>query len=116
MAKKEVVTFEMLKDLTQTYVSLLKNPMEESTDWAYACLEPVICKSSEATTALIEQLDAEEFDAIAPYFRDIIRKFQSPYLVEVIEKLYQAYHGNDTESEYYVLYIKGIRKHLKQNQ
>lgn len=56
--------------------------MENSTEWAYAVLEPALLADEKVTLGFIKQIDKAELEAIAYCFEEIVSKFRSKQIVE----------------------------------
>lgn len=113
--KKEQITVEMLKEITKEYIRQENDEMENSTDYAYFALEPKLLKNEEVTTEFLKQSSKDEYDAIAYLFYDIVYKFQSLSLIDLIESLYSKFHG-ENDSEFYNEYVDNLQKCIKENK
>lgn len=113
--KKEDISVQKIKDFTKKYISLMQDEHEDSGEWAYVMLEPYLMKDCTVTTDFLKQMDKTEFDAIAYCFSEIVYKFQSVKMIEIIETLYLQFYGNDKTTEFYHDNIEGLRNCIKKN-
>ena len=113
--KKEQITVEMLKEITKEYIRQENDETENSTEYAYVALEPNLLKNEELTTEFLKQSSKDEYDAIAYLFYDIVHKFQSVPLIDLIESLYSKFHG-ESDIEFYNEYVDNLQKCIKENK
>ena len=111
--KKETITVEKLKELVAEYIRLEQDPLENSTEWAYVALEPELKASEAMTLAFLKQMNKEEFDGMCPFFFDVMRRFKSSEMLQIIEAHYAEYYGTGRETDLYRTYISGLRYEVK---
>ena len=112
---KEVITVQTLKDLVKQYIDLTNDAMEDSTEWAYAVLEPALIKSEEVTLKYLEQISEDEFIILGEtnHFLDILGKFKSSAILNAIQQQYRNFFGESTDTEFYQDYIDGLDNYLR---
>lgn len=111
---KNEITIEQLNSLVQEYIALEQNEMENSTEWAYAVLEPALLISETVTLNFLRQVERIAFEAIAYCFESIIIKFQSAAILREIEELYEKFYGSDENTDFYLDNIKGLKNCIKE--
>ena len=110
MPKKEV-SVEYLRSLTLRYIELLHSETENSTEWAYVMLEPDLLADATVTLAFFRTLGRKEFEALGPYYEDVMQKWKDSALVNLLEDLYSIYYGENRDTEFYREFLCGLRKY-----
>lgn len=102
-----MISVEKLKELVQTYMTMENDPLEESTDWCYACLEPALIESRETTLKYLQQITKEEFVLLGEngLFEHILGRFKSAEIYSEIEKQYTTFFDEDKDTDFYKEYI-----------
>ncbi len=108
---KNEITVERLKALVQEYMVLEKDEMENSTEWAYVALEPALVACKEVTLNYLMQIDKDEFITLGEnhYFEDILSKFKSAEILNLMLLQYANFFGQDASTDFYHDSINGLR-------
>ena len=88
---------------------------ENSTEWAYVMLEPDLTANEEVTLRYLMQISKDEFDVLGEdhWFDDILKKFKSVEILNVIHAQYIKFYGNDKTSGFYQDSIEYLCKYIK---
>ena len=111
----EKITVNRLKSLVQEFIIKEKDEMENSTEWAYVMLEPVLVESLSVTLDYLNQITEEEFNVLGEnhWFEHIVGKFKSAEVLDIICLTYHKFYGESTDTEFYRDNIEGLRNCIK---
>lgn len=112
---KSKITVEQLKELVQEFIALEDDKEMDSGEWAYVMLEPMLIANEEVTLNYLKQINEEEFRALGEnhWFEDILCKFRSVEILDVIRTQYFRFFGEDTTTEFYLDSIEGLQNCIK---
>ena len=112
---KSHITVEQLRELVNMFMIFEQDPNEDSTEWAYACLEPALVECERITLDYLRQISKREFDALGEngYFEDILRRFPSVEILDVIEMRYLDFYGDNKNTDFYRENIAGLRNCIR---
>ena len=85
-------------------------------DMFVLCTLKDLQKDYAITMECLEGLEKEQFDFVCDAIEDVVYHFQKIEMVELIERLYTKFYGEDQDTELYRTDISGLRNCIKAKQ